>query len=209
MGISQFSPYIPPTLENTEYARYALEKQFDEIDDISWTEILFMAKEKGWNDERFMAAFRYVLWNKSSWVPAGEKMPRVSISDFNRYKEPLLYPYSWYQERVSENRTKAQEIGCYRLPDGGKGFGWIAEVGNRLPHYEPPIIAAKPVPELPPINKGTLAAIDQTSEILGLKATIKDLKIELEEWRGRATRAEAALEFVPRFEDVEILTEAV
>jgi len=68
-----------------------------------------------------------------------QKFPTWTPADFFEQNTPKLHPYSWFVERIAENRANKDAIAGYRVAGYNKPlFGWKCEVGDLLPLFVAP-----------------------------------------------------------------------
>lgn len=123
------------------------------------------------------------------------KFPTWKIAEFLDAGFPRIYPNSWRLTRLKENRNIAPKIGAFWITDdrdsttGYVVYGWLDEIRNLLPRYEPramPLLAAAPSPvtdqsELLADLRKSLQPIEQLEEqIKLLQQAIEDRDQRLE-----------------------------
>lgn len=135
--------------------------------------VLDMAIEQEYSADEFNKRMRAFI--------RANRFPTWTPGDFFAGARPKVYPYSWYQERVHENRNNADAIGCYRVAHlDAPMWGWIHEVGDALPLFE----ATPDVPALPqhiePVSTETVEYMKLVKENLVLLNKLADAEATID-----------------------------
>ena len=188
----------PPSVEALETCRALLEEQFEPISDVVWDDLERLIREEGWSERRLIRAYRFIQKNKSSWVNAGDRMPRISIGDFCRASNPKIYPHSWYEKQVIADEAKVLEIGMYLVPGQSKPvFGWKKDLDGLLdPWPEVEIVETLRLPPAPEDAPGgekpeiTDRDITAALTIQRMIMQIEDLQREVKETKAKLSDRE-------------------
>jgi hypothetical protein len=120
-GISIFSLYgIPAKFSDCADAERLLKMNFgNDYPEAKFTMLWEMIVEEGWTKERLQSTLKWFLKNK--------KFPSWTIADWFDYDQKL-YPYSWYQQKISEG-AKDSDMQGYKI---NGSVLWCLK-GNELP----------------------------------------------------------------------------
>lgn len=106
------------------------------------------------------------------------RFPTWTPADFWSVDLPKLHPRSWYLERVHADRTEADRIAVYELPDGRVGYAYRDIVDGRLPEYQPRRYSdtvEEPTPEPMTDDTATMLELQKENLILQERVQAADL----------------------------------